>query len=517
MKKNVILFIGVINLLVVSCSNNNLNSIDTSLNPIESLLLTPNVNLTNDLSNKYSASNPLSISFSGLSSGAQSYTADFKAIEAFQNLYPYIRIQYQNPQGIALSFQSDSNPNVMIQPYLNDAALALSAKKVYALDSLMDINDPQNIFELIPEKLLASNKLIYEVNQPIYSLPVGYKAGLILKNELFLKYLDLSSEFKQISNFEEQFSLIDQFNASLDNKLSELNKKILFAQIEDGKDPIFFTSESMINPLPQNTFLVVDLRNSSLESKGLMQMRSISFNYLMHLWGIAPLTVSGLNEITPNFLKNNENTLELIDFLKAQHDYSINYFDLSYFDMLENTNPLNYLSSTYLKSYAKLYGLNEKVFDFSAFFSKDGINNYFDYIPYNVYLLKNATQTEDSLHAAWLFTNFLTKEGNVHYATGDFLMPLNKTVIESIEYASYLDDNPLIHEMQDFLDEILFNNNSNFQIPMNSPFSKQRNYDLVSYEFLHHIIFQDKHPDFVATNWTEEEKLNYYFGFLNSH
>jgi hypothetical protein len=510
MKKNVILFIGVINLLVFSCSN-------SSLNPIESLLLTPNVNLTNDLSNKYSASNPLSISFSGLSSGAQSYTADFKAIEAFQNLYPYIRIQYQNPQGIALSFPSDSNPNVMIQPNLNDAAFALSAKKVYALDSLMDINDPQNIFELIPEKLLASNKLSYEVNQPIYSLPVGYKAGLILKNELFLKYLDLSSEFKQISNFEEQFSLIDQFNTSLDNKLSELNKKILFAQIEDGKDSIFFTSESIINPLPQNTFLVVDLRNSSLESKGLMQMRSISFNYLMHLWGIAPLTVSGFNEITPNFLKNNENTLELINFLKAQHDYSYNNFYSGYFDTLENTIPLTYLSTNFIKERAKTYVINENVFDFSAFFSKDGINNYFDYIPYNVYLLKSATQTDDSLLAAWLFTNFLATEGNIHYATGNDLMPLNKTIIESIEYTSYLDDNPIIQEMQNFLDAILFTNNSNFRIAINPPFAKQRNYDLVSNQFLNHIIFQDKHPDFVATNWTEEEKLNYYFGFLNSN
>jgi len=513
MNQKVILFFGFIGFLITSCTN-------TSINYTQSLLLTPNIDLFLDLESKYSHTNPLIITFSGLGSEiGSSSEADLLAIEAFQNKYPYIRVRYQTS---ALNLMPDSIPDVMVQPYyLSEGALALSMRKVYALDPFIQMNLNENILDLFSDKQIEFNRLNDLGKQSIYSLPIGYQAGLFLKNELFLKYLQLSESVVNITSFQDTFSLNTLFNDSINIHKINLIGKMLYSTIEIGKEPTFFISQTPLDPIPQNTVLVIDSRNwqNNHESFRLMKLFHASFNFFMYQWGILPLTVYEFDSVTPDFLTDSEVTIELMDFLKNEFDNESYYlensgFMLKRFNPLLEKSPLNYLYTNYLKRFSKDLDLSNLVFDFSTFMSKDSDNNYLEYNPYNVYLLRSTNQTEDSLLAAWYLVDFLANEGNIYYSTIGDLMPINIKTKQTPDYLEFLENNPFIKKMQEFLDELIYTDNPKYKFTFNPPFRIQRQYDSISSRFLNNILYQNNHPEFVAIYWTQEEKLNYYFEFL---
>jgi hypothetical protein len=64
----------------------------------------------------------------------------------------------------------DSIPDVMVQPYyLSEGALALSMRKVYALDPFIQMNLNENILDLFSDKQIEFNRLNDLGKHSIYS------------------------------------------------------------------------------------------------------------------------------------------------------------------------------------------------------------------------------------------------------------------------------------------------------------------------------------------------------------
>jgi hypothetical protein len=130
---------------------------------------------------------------------------------------------------------------------------------------------------------------------------------------------------------------------------------------------------------------------------------------------------------------------------------------LKRFNPLLEKSPLNYLYTNYLKRFSKDLDLSNLVFDFSTFMSKDSDNNYLEYNPYNVYLLRSTNQTEDSLLAAWYLVDFLANEGNIYYSTIGDLMPINIKTKQTPDYLEFLENNPFIKKMQELVSKYFKN------------------------------------------------------------
>jgi len=458
MKKTFFLLnVSFMSLLITSCGN-------SLSEKSQSILLNPTFNPATELSTKYSVSNPIIISFSGISNSAGPNTAEFKSVEAFQNRYPFIRVSYQSPANLSLKITSGNVPNVIIQQDQNEISNLLSAKLIYSIEPFLSTIESESFLAQFPVHLLEHNRMGYEKDSPLYSLPLGYRGSVILKNKSVLN----------------SFNNNNQKVFSYDNFMSH---KHLFNLEENAGNFLGLIS----NP---------------------------SFDFLMKQWGINPVTVSSFHDFVPNFINEIEQTLDLVNFLKSSYQNgSLNNIDFSTFASNIHSYPNTYLYTSQLVGYANLFNSNSENYEFSQLSLKNDGTKLIDYIPFHIYLAKPNNQTDDTLLASWLLMEFLANEGSIYFTTNWTLLPINHTTKTNPDYLTYLNANPIVKSLDAYFEEILFSDNSEFTINPISPFSQAYPYWSKSLEYLN-LLDQDYHPDYVNVLWTEEEKLAYHFRFL---